>query len=109
MGLDADRTATSALIATAAIGLSMIIKISYPFNILRIVMIVLLAGFAATCFFVPFLRTVFGISGEFVPAMLTLVQEKPCASITVSELAQRADINRKEACRQTLNCGAGAL
>lgn len=72
MGLDADRTATSALIATAAIGLSMIIKISYPFNILRIVMIVLLAGFAATCFFVPFLRTVFGISGEFVPAMLTL-------------------------------------
>ena len=35
-------------------------------------MIVLLAGFAATCFFVPFLRTVFGISGEFVPAMLTL-------------------------------------
>ncbi len=28
-------------------------------------------------------------------AMLALVQEKPCASITVSELAQRADINRK--------------
>lgn len=72
VGLTADQTATSALIATCAIGLAFIVLISYPFNLLRIAMIAVLAIFSVLCFVVPFLRTVFGISGNFVIDMLTL-------------------------------------
>ena len=72
MGLDADQTATSALIATCAIGLAFIVRISYPFNPVRIVLIAVLTVFSVLCFVVPFLRTVFGISGDFEIGMLTL-------------------------------------
>ena len=52
--------------------MAFIVLISYPFNLLRIAMIAVLAIFSVLCFVVPFLRTVFGISGNFVLDMLTL-------------------------------------
>lgn len=72
MGLTAAQTGTCAIIATGALGLAFICRISWPLNWIRITMIVVLAAFFTMCFFVPFTRALFGLSETYNIGMLTL-------------------------------------
>ncbi len=72
MGLTAAQTGTCAIIATGALGLAFICRISWPLNWIRITMITVLAAFFAMCFFVPFTRALFGLSETYDIGMLTL-------------------------------------
>ena len=78
MGLSADQTGTSALIATVVLGLAFIIRISIPLNPIRLALIVVLAAFFTACFFVPFARDLFGLSETYDMNMLILTA--PCAA-----------------------------
>lgn len=72
MGLTAEQTGTCAIIATGALGLAFICRISWPLNWIRITMITVLAAFFTMCFFVPFTRALFGLSETYNIGMLTL-------------------------------------
>ena len=72
MGLTAAQTGTCAIIATGALGLAFICRISWPLNWIRITMITVLAAFFTMCFFVPFTRALFGLSETYNIGMLTL-------------------------------------
>lgn len=72
MGLTAAQTGTCAIIATGALGLAFICRISWPLNWIRITMITILAAFFTMCFFVPFTRALFGLSETYNIGMLTL-------------------------------------
>lgn len=72
MGLSAIQTGTCAIIATGTLGLAFIVRISWPFNWIRIAMIAVLAAFFTMCFFVPFTRALFGLSDTYTTDMLIL-------------------------------------
>lgn len=72
MGLTAEQTGTCAIIATGALGLAFICRISWPLNWIRITMITVLAAFFTMCFLVPFTRALFGLSETYNIGMLTL-------------------------------------
>ena len=71
-GMPFEQICTSAIIATGILGLAFIIKISWPFNRIRVAMIAVLAAFFALCFVMPFTRTLFGLSATYGIDMLIL-------------------------------------
>ncbi len=72
LNVSGKQLSTVAVIVTVAVGLMFLVKICIPFTKIRIAMFVVLIAFAVTCFFVPFLRTMFGLASDYNLDMLIL-------------------------------------
>ncbi|MDR3185323.1 MAG: HAD-IC family P-type ATPase [Christensenellaceae bacterium] len=81
--IEADQLSTMCLIVTATIGFTILIKISYPFNFLRIGLIVLMILIFALAFFADFgaikITEFFGITTNFTKEMVQITA--PSAAI----------------------------
>lgn len=75
--LSNDQMSTTSLVVTAAVGFAYLAKISYPFNALRISLIIAMIGIFIGAFFADFgfidLKVFFGLTGEITIDMLKVM------------------------------------